>query len=388
MIDFTFTSEEEAFRAEVRALIRANLPEATRRWVALEKADLPRDMQAEWQGIMAGLGWGGQGLPVEAGGPGWTDAQYFIFSEEIGRADAPRPMLYGLRMVAHTLVEFGTPDQKARFLPGILAGTDFWCQGFSEPGAGSDLAALSCKADLAGDHYTLNGQKIWITEAHHADWMFGLFRTARMERRQQGITCLAVDLRAPGVRIRPLPLYDGTHECNEVFFENVRVPVANRIHAHNEGWSVAKFLLGVERFDTAEVPRSRAAVERIKLLARATGRAHDPLFRARLAALEVELDALAATELRYVLGEAAKIVGPAASLLKFRGTEIQQDILELLMDLHGDAAQLRLSEDELADGPEGAYAGRAFHRFRVTSIYAGSNEVQRNIIAKAVLGLG
>lgn len=388
MIDFTFTPEEEAFRAEVRALIRASLPQATRRWVAMEKADLPRAMQAEWHGIMAGLGWGGQGLPPGAGGPGWTDAQYFIFSEEIGLADAPRPMLYGLRMVAHTLVAFGTEEQKARFLPGILSGRDFWCQGFSEPGAGSDLAALSCKAELDGDHYVLNGQKIWITEAHHADWMFGLFRSTRMEKRQQGITCLAVDLRAPGVRIRPLPLYDGTQECNEVFFDDVRVPVANRIHAHDQGWSVAKFLLGVERFDTAEVPRSRATVGRIRALARATGRDGDPLLRARLAALEVELDALAATELRFVLGEAAQDVGAAASLLKFRGTEIQQDLLELLMDLHGDAAQMRLSDEELPEGPEGSFAGRAFHRFRVTSIYAGSNEVQRNIIAKAVLGLG
>ncbi|KLK95089.1 hypothetical protein AA309_00045 [Microvirga vignae] len=396
-ISFVFDERVEAFRAQVAQTLADALPPHIRSQVADERIDLTRADQAAWQSKLDSLGWGGVGLPPESGGPGWTDEEYFVFLRELGRADAPRPPLYGLKMVAPTLVRFGTPEQITRYLPDITAGRTFWCQAFSEPNAGSDLAAMTCPAKKTEDGYEITGSKTWISDAHHADLMFGLFRTSSTGRKQEGITALVVDMKSPGITVRPLPNYEGTHECNEIFFDQVRVPAANLIGEEGNGWQVAKFLLSVERFDTAEVPRSLATLGRIRnriaaLEEKSGYTAHVQGLRARFARLEIELRALAATECRYVLGTPQEeLTGAEPSLLKWIGTELQQDLLELLMDAYGEQAQAGLPIEDAQPGAcrpvEGGFAGRAFHRYRVTTIYAGSTEIQKELIARTALGL-
>jgi alkylation response protein AidB-like acyl-CoA dehydrogenase len=394
-IDFSFSPQDEAFAAEVRAILAARLPADLRSKMAAERVDPTREEALGWHRTMHALGWGGLGLPTEHGGPGWTDAQYFLFMRELGLADAPRPLIYGLKMVAQTLIRFGTEEQKRRWLPPIVRGEAYWCQAFSESQAGSDLAALACRAEPRDGRYVVNGTKIWISDAHMADHAFCLFRTSHGERKQQGITCLVVDLDTPGITVRPLIQYEGTHEINQIFFDAVEVPADNRIGEEGHGWEIARFLLGVERFDTAEVPRTLATLRRLKAMVAARERAGDPIgddrtWR-RIADVEIALEAVVAAEMRYVLGTPADGgFDPGPSLLKLRGTEVQQDALELFMDLLGAAGQAAVDEPSAGrpgDGSEAGYAGRAFHRYRVTTIYAGTSEVQKNILARRALGL-
>lgn len=389
-----------AFREEVRSFIRASLPEDIRRKVAQERMDLPRDDQQRWHKILRAKGWACPGWPKAYGGPGFTDDQRYVFERELALGDAPRSMIYGEGMLGPTVMAYGTEAQKRRVLPGILEGDVFWCQGFSEPNAGSDLASLQCKAarasDDQGDHYVLNGSKMWTSEGHIADRMFGLFRTDSSGRKQEGITFLMLDLKSPGVTVRPILLFEGTHEVNQVFFDNVRVPVENRLGEEHKGWSIAKYLLSLERFGTAEVSRSLASLARLKSFVRD----QDPFRHApeqkdaierRIAELEMELDALEITEVRFLFKhDGANEVGPEASMLKVRGTEIQGDIFELTMMCAGGYA-LGARRDETGADIDAVRRGQdsalPYFNFRKTLIYAGSNEIQRNIIAKAVLGL-
>lgn len=391
------TAELKAFRAEVRDFVRAALPDNIRRKVAQERMDLPRGDQQRWHKILRTKGWACPGWPREHGGPGFGDDQRYVLEREIALGDAPRSMIYGEGMLGPTVMAYGTADQKRRILPGILEGDVLWCQGFSEPNAGSDLASLQCKAerrsDAAGEHYILNGTKMWTSEGHIADWMFGLFRTDNSGRKQEGITFLTLDLKSPGVTIRPILLFEGTHEVNQVFFDNVRVPVANRLGEEHKGWGIAKYLLSLERFGTAEVSRSMASLARLKRFLRE----RDPFRHApaqkdavwrRVAQLEIELDALEITEVRFLFGGGE--AGPESSMLKVRGTEIQGDIFELAMTCAGSHA-LAARRNEAATDDQAARTGQdtayPYFNFRKTPIYAGSNEIQRNIIAKAVLGL-
>ena len=390
------TPEMRAFRDEVRTFVRASLPEEIRRKVAQERMDLPREDQQHWHKILRAKGWACAGWPKAFGGPGFTDDQRYVFEREIALGDAPRSMIYGEGMLGPTVMAYGTDEQKHQILPGILEGDVFWCQGFSEPNAGSDLASLQCKAERAGDHYVLNGSKMWTSEGHIADWMFGLFRTDNSGRKQEGITFLVLDLKSPGVTVRPILLFEGTHEVNQVFFDNVRVPVAQRLGDEHKGWTIAKDLLSLERFGTAEVSRSLASLGRLKSFLKD----HDPFRHApeqkdaiarRVAELEMELAALEITEVRFLFKQdGANEVGPEASMLKVRGTEIQGDIFELTMMCAGGTA-LGARRDETGANVEATRRGQdsalPYFNFRKTLIYAGSNEVQRNIIAKAVLGL-
>jgi alkylation response protein AidB-like acyl-CoA dehydrogenase len=390
------TPDLRSFREDVRTFVRANLPEDIRRKVAQERMDLPREDQQRWHKILRAKGWACPGWPKAHGGPGFSDDQRYVFEREIALGDAPRSMIYGEGMLGPTVMAYGTDEQKRQILPGILEGDVFWCQGFSEPNAGSDLASLSCKAEHVGDHYVLNGSKMWTSEGHIADWMFGLFRTDNSGRKQEGITFLVLDLKSPGVTVRPILLFEGTHEVNQVFFDNVRVPTTQRLGEEHKGWTIAKYLLSLERFGTAEISRSLASLGRLKAFLKD----HDPFrhtphekdaVERRVAELEMELDALEITEVRFLFKQdGANEVGPEASMLKVRGTEIQGDIFELTMTCAGGAA-LGSRRDESGVNIEATRRGQdsalPYFNFRKTLIYAGSNEIQRNIIAKAVLGL-
>lgn len=395
-ISFSLPLDVEEFRAMVARTLEKALPQDIRAQVASERIDLSRDVQARWQSKLHELGWGGLGLPAAYGGPGWTNEQYFVFLRELGRADAPRPPLYGLKMVAPTLIRYGTAEQVATLLPPVIEGRAFWCLGFSEPNAGSDLASLKCSAVKVEGGYEITGSKIWISEAHHADLMLGFFRTGTGGRKQEGISALILDMSSKGITVRPLPNYEGTHECNEVFFDRVFVPQMNLVGLDGQGWEVVKHLLTVERFDLAEVPRSIATMARIRariVVLAEQGGAEEKVreFTERLSRLEIHMRALAAAECRYALGVPEEnATGAEPSLLKWIGTELQQDILELLMDCHGEEAQVGLPADAatgFAPQPTGGYAGRAFHRYRVTTIYGGSTEIQKELIARLALDL-
>ncbi|MER8435931.1 acyl-CoA dehydrogenase family protein [Mesorhizobium sp. M1312] len=397
-ISFALDERAEAFRAKVALVLADALPPGIRVQVADERVDLARADQATWQSILDSYGWGGMGLSRAHGGPGWTDEEHFVFLRELGRADAPRPPLYSLKMMAPALTCFGTAEQVAKYLPDIIAGRTFWCLAFSEPNAGSDLAAMRCSAIKTETGYEITGSKIWTSDAHHADLMCGFFRTSSSGRKQEGITALVVDMNSPGITIRPLPNYEGTHECNEVFFDKVRVDCANLIGEEGNGWAIVKYLLNVERFDLAEVPRSIATVARIRerilaLQRKTTCTEKGGELQARLARLEIDLRALAATECRYALGTSPQESnGAEPSVLKWVGTELQQDLLELLMDAYGEQAQARLPAEVALPGSicpvQGGFAGRAFHRYRATTIYGGSTEIQKELIARTALGLG
>ena len=326
--------------------------------------------------------------------------QHYIFDQELAAADTPRIMPFGLRMLGPVLIEFGTPQQQQRFLPRILSSEDWWCQGYSEPGAGSDLAALATRAERDGDHYVVTGTKIWTTYAHWADWMFALVRTGGGERKQQGISFLLLAMDSPGVRVEPIITLDGMHVVNQVFLDQVRVPVGQRVGEEGAGWTVAKFLLGHERSSIAGVARSRQQIRRIKRIAAGQSAGggkllDDQRFRDRLARVEIDLMALEYTELRALWSEASgRAPGPEASLLKIRGTEIQQEITALLMQSVGEWALPYHVEALKGEWPGGApgpdYAAPLAPHYldwRKASIYGGSNEIQKNIIAKGVLGL-
>ncbi|HSC19245.1 MAG TPA: acyl-CoA dehydrogenase family protein [Rhizomicrobium sp.] len=395
-MDLSYSPEEEVFRQEVRDFIRDNLPANLKGKV--RRGDFKtKDDYLAWHRILYRRGWIAPHWPKQYGGTGWTATQRYIFNEECGAAETPQIIPFGLLMCAPVIYTFGNDAQKAKFLPRILSGDDWWCQGYSEPGAGSDLANLKCRAVREGDHYIVNGQKTWTTLAQFADWIFCLVRTDPNAKAQEGISFLLIDMKTPGITVKPIIVLDGAREVNEVFFDNVKVPVENRVGEENKGWTYAKFLLVNERSGIAAVARSKKAIERLKQIAEAELEDGRPListdeFARKVAETEIELSALEYTELRTLAREArGQMAGPESSILKIKGTEIQQRITELTLEAIGYYAYpdaRAFGDNEYAPGPDYA-AGQAGYYFnmRKTSIYGGSNEIQRNIIAKAVLGL-
>ncbi len=392
-MNLNYTVDERRFRDEVAAWLTANIPVDLRKKVAsydhLTKDDLQR-----WHRILADKGWVAPAWPQEWGGTGWTVAQRYIFEEACGYAGAPPLLPFGLAMCAPVLFRFGSQGQKQRFLPRIYRGDDFWCQGYSEPGSGSDLASLRTSATRRGDRYRVNGQKLWTTAAHMADWIFCLVRTSSTShRKQEGISFLLIDMKTPGITVRPLRLMDGGHEVNEVFFDDVDVPLENLVHEEGSGWTVAKYLLGYERMNTARIGTSMRELEVLKAFAkrqRKDGKPllDDPRFRDRLSRLEIELTALSITNLRFIdalRGETAP--GAEISMLKIKGTEIQQGLTELMMQAAGPLAAPVAPADDVEFDAVAAALARRYCNFRMTTIYAGSNEIQRNIIARQALDL-
>jgi alkylation response protein AidB-like acyl-CoA dehydrogenase len=395
-MDLNFSPEEIAFRDEVRAFIDANYPKHLKGKVLRE--DLSKEDFLAWHKILGKKGWSAPAWPKEYGGAGWTATQRYIWLEENARGETIPPLPFGVSMVGPVIYTFGTPEQKQRFLPGILSGEVWWAQGYSEPGAGSDLASLKTRAVREGDFYIVNGQKTWTTLGQYADWGFFLVRTNPDAKAQEGISFLLIDMKSPGVTVRPIKLLDGGYEVNDVFLDNVKVPVDQRIHEENKGWTCAKFLLAHERAGIAGVARSKRNVERLKSIAKAEiGDDGKPLiededFQRKLAELEIDLSALEMTELRTLAREqAGKGPGVESSLLKIKGTEIQQRLTELTLEAIGNYAQpypRGLGDNEFPVGPD--YAGAVapiYFNWRKVSIFGGSNEIQRNIIAKMVLGL-
>ena len=390
-MNLSYSTSELAFRDEVRSWLRANLPDELRNKV-VRYEHLSRDEALRWHKLLAAKGWIAPSWPQEWGGTDWGVVQRYLFEEECGYAGAPPLVPFGLAMCAPVLLKFGSEAQKQRFLPRIYHGNDVWCQGYSEPGSGSDLASLRTAAVRQGDHYVVNGQKTWTTLAHWADWIFCLVRTdPATERKQNGISFLLLDMKSPGITVRPLLLMDGGHEVNEVFFDDVMVPVENLVHEEGKGWTVAKYLLGHERMNTARIGTSKRELEGLKAFAAQQTKdgkplLDDPRFRDKLSRVEIELMALSITNLRFLDRlRGGRAPGAEISMLKIKGTEIQQALTELMMQAAGPLAQPIAGIDGF-DTFTAALAPR-YCNFRKTSIYAGSNEIQRNIIAKHVLGL-
>jgi len=394
-MDLNYSQEELAFRDQVRGWLKANLPADLRDKIA-EYEELSREDLLRWHRILAQQGWVAPSWPKEWGGTGWSVVQRYIFEEECGYAGTPPLIPFGLSMCGPVLLRFGTEEQKKKFLPRIYKGDDFWCQGYSEPGSGSDLASLKTKAVRNGEHYVVNGQKTWTTLGHYADWIFCLVRTdSSTAKRQEGISFLLIDMKAPGITVRPLILMDGGHEVNEVFFDDVKVPVENLVHKEGEGWAVAKYLLGHERMNTGRIGASKRELAKLKEFAAQQNKGgkslmDDPRFRDKVSRLEVELTALEITNLRFLdrMRRTGQPPGADVSMLKIKGTEIQQGLTELMMQAVGPLAQpfKAVNGDAGFDEFTAAIAPR-YCNFRKTTIYAGSNEIQRNIIAKMTLGL-
>ena len=393
-MDLSYSADELAFRDEVRAWLAGNLPADIRDKVTSYR-HLAREDYIRWHKILAAKGWSVPHWPVEWGGTGWNITQRYIFDEEFGLAGAPGLPPFGPTMCAAVLLRFGTPVQKQRFLPRIREGDDFWVQGYSEPGAGSDLAALKTRAERRGDHYVVSGQKTWTTLGHYGDWIFCLVRTdTTVAKRQEGISFLLIDMKTPGITVQPLILMDGGHEVNEVFFDDVKVPLENLVYEENKGWTVAKYLLGHERMGSASVGASRRELAALRALAareQKNGRPliEDPRFRDRLSRTEIELTAVELTAMRFLdkMRKTGQPPGADVSMLKIKGTEIQQAITELMMQAVGPNAQPFAAVDGGAIDPVVSRYSPRYFNYRKTSIYAGSNEIQRNIIAKMTLGL-
>ena len=399
-MDLGFSAEEIAFRAEVREFVAKNLPAPIRDKLAAGHHPSKDDI-VTWTRILAKKGWGAPHWPVEWGGTGWDAIKLSIFTDEIQRGHAPESLAFGTSMVGPVIATFGTQAQKERFLPRILDLRDWWCQGFSEPGAGSDLAGLRTKAERDGDEWVLNGQKTWTTLAQYADWIFVLARTDASVKKQEGISFFLCDMKTPGVTVRPIQTIDGGHEVNEVFFDNVRIPAENIVGALNKGWDYAKFLLSNERNGIARVGVSKARLAKVRHLASLgvygdKPKMEDPVFRMKLAAAEVELKALEMTQMRVIAASRTAPKGkpnPMSSVLKIKGSELQQTTTELLMDVVGPYALPYQPEqgdrwNEPSIGPDWASTiAPTYFNTRKVSIYGGSNEIQRSIIAKAILGL-
>jgi len=398
-MNLDFSPEELAFRQEARVFIEQNYP-AHLRGKQINEDSFQKEDYIAWHKVLAKKGWIAPSWPKEFGGTDWTPTQKYIWSEELARADTLPILPFGISMVAPVIYTFGSPEQKARFLPPTYNGDIWWCQGYSEPGAGSDLASLRTRAVREGDHYIVNGQKTWTTYAQHADWGFFLVRTNPDVKPQAGISFLLIDMKSPGVTVRPIITLGGEHEVNDVFLDNVKVPVDQRIFEENQGWTAAKFLLANERSGIAAVARSRRGIERVRDIAStelgddSAPLLKDPLFKRKVAELEIDLMALEYTELRTLAAESAgKGPGPESSLLKIKGTEIQQRVNELALEAagHYGAPYFRgfpAGDNRYPIGPDYAHdTAPTYFNGRKTSIYGGSNEIQRNIIAKMVLGL-
>jgi alkylation response protein AidB-like acyl-CoA dehydrogenase len=396
-MDLSFNAEELAFRDEVRAFLKDKLPREISEKVRLGRDLTKQDMET-WHALLNERGWLAANWPKSFGGAEWNAVQRHIFDEECNRANAPRIVPFGLSMLAPVLQKFGSKAQQDHYLPRILDGTDWWCQGYSEPGAGSDLASLKTRAVRDGDTYVVNGQKTWTTLGQHADWIFCLVRTDPDAKQQEGISFLLIDMDTPGIEVRPIILLDGTHEVNEVWFTDVRVPVENLVGEENKGWTYAKYLLTHERTGIAGVGVSWAGLNAVKRMARAEmsgGRPliENPHFAARVAQVQIDLMAMATTNLRIVSGAAAgQAPGVESSMLKVKGTIIRQEINDLARRAAGVYAMPFPSEalegrNEAPIGPEEAAATAAdYFNNRKLSIFGGSNEIQRNIIAKVKMG--
>jgi alkylation response protein AidB-like acyl-CoA dehydrogenase len=400
-----FNDEELAFQREVRDWITANMPpevaEESRR---SRTSHVSKERLLQWQKKLAGKGWLCPNWPKEYGGPGWNSTQKFIFEMEMARADSPYLSSFSIKMVAPVLMKYGSPAQKQRFLPKIAAAEELWCQGYSEPGSGSDLASLRTKAVREGDHYLVNGQKIWTTNAHYADWIFCLVRTSNEGKRQEGISFLLIDMKSPGIKIDPIYLVDGTrtpmrHEVNQVFFTDVKVPVGNLVGEENKGWTYAKYLLEFERGGQAHGPRLRKAFRHLQTLSKTQLDAGAPLsasaqWREKMAALEIEIDAVEMNEMMFYSSlKTGDAPGNMGSVVKMRGTEVGQKVTELAVEAVGwygaPFTELRNYDSNVVP-VGGDYVDDVSPRYfntRKTTIYGGSSEVQRNVLAKAMLGL-
>ncbi len=395
-MDTAYSAEELAFRDEIRAFAQNEIPDDIKAAQA-DGARLGRDLQIKWQQILAKKGYFAVNWPVEYGGTGWTSTQKYIFQQEMAAANAPSVVPFGVTMAAPVIYTYGNEEQKQRFLPDILNTNVWWCQGYSEPGAGSDLAALQTKAVRDGDHYIVNGQKTWTTLAQHADWIFCLVRTSSEGKRQQGISFLLIDMKTPGIEVQPIITMEGSHEVNSVYFTDVRVPAENLIGEENKGWTYAKVLLQHERTGISGVAHSKRQLARLIEIAtkevRREGRPliEDPDYSRRVAEVELDLLALEYCDLR-VLSDVAtgRAPGPESSLLKIKGTEIQQKLTELLVEAAGECALAFQSADSGSNvrvGPSWSWAAAPqYFNMRKASIYGGSNEIQRNVMAKAMLG--
>jgi alkylation response protein AidB-like acyl-CoA dehydrogenase len=404
-MDLNFTAEELAFRAEVKQWVAAHLPADLSAKVHAAQR-LSRDDLQRWARILGAKGWLGWGWPKEFGGPGWNAVQRHLFEEECALAGAPRVIPFGPVMVAPVIMAFGNKAQQERFLPGIASGEVWWSQGYSEPGSGSDLASVKTRAELSADgsHYLVNGQKTWTTLGQYGEWIFCLVRTDPAAKAQAGISFLLIDMKSPGVTVRPIITLDGEHEVNEVWFDNVEVPADQLVGEPNKGWTYAKYLLAHERTNIADVNRGKRELERLKRIAKAEGVWDDLRFRDQVALLEVDIVALEMMVLRVLSAErGGKKAMDVAGLLKIRGSEIQQRYTELMMLAAGPFSLPHLFEamdagwqgDPALGGGNGLWPGGAGHcaplastyfNYRKTTIYGGSNEVQRNIVAQTVLG--
>ncbi|HUK07822.1 MAG TPA: acyl-CoA dehydrogenase family protein [Stellaceae bacterium] len=399
-MELAFTGKEQAFRDQVRGFIRERLPNDLRDKVLTSK-HLGRDDYLLWHRRLFERGWIAPNWPTEFGGPGWSPVERQIFADETAEAGAPPVLSFGITMCGPVIMRFGSERQKSYFLPRILSGEHLWCQGFSEPGSGSDLASLRTRAVKQGDHYIVNGQKIWTTAAHFADWIFLLVRTdPAAKKKQEGISFLLVDMKSPGITVRPIVTMDGSAEINETFFDDVKVPVENLVGEENMGWTYAKFLLGNERVGIARVGACKREMRRLKEIAAAEpaddGRLiESPRFRDKIAQLEIDLMALEITNLRLIASlRDGGDPGAVPSILKIKGSEVQQRLTELMMEALGPYAapfQREALEEGWNEEPIGPnYApplARTYFNFRKVSIYGGSNEIQKNIVAKATLGL-
>jgi pimeloyl-CoA dehydrogenase large subunit len=401
-MDLRFSPEENAFRQELRSFFRSAVPETIRQKVS-ENRHLTKDEMVASHKILHAKGLTVPHWPKQWGGADWTPVQHYIYTEELQYNGVPQPLPFNVSMCGPVVVAFGTEEQKKRFLPRMAALDDWWCQGFSEPGAGSDLASLKCTAVRQGDQYVVNGQKTWTTLAQYADWIFCLCRTDPEAKKQLGISFILIDMKTPGITVRPIQTLDGGREVNEVFFDDVKVPVENLVGTEHRGWDCAKFLLGNERTGIARVGYSKQRVQRIKELASRVMAGDRPLmederFREKVAAVEVDLKALEMTQMRVLAEDRERknnLPNPKSSILKIRGSEIQQATTALLMEIAGPLAlPYRMEPDDAEHGsnepPEdldwAAPAAPGYFNYRKTTIYGGSNEIQRNIIAKAVLG--
>ena len=392
-MDMSFTSEQQAFRQEVREWIAGAMPPPMKR-DAENGAAFDQQATMEWHRILHAKGWIAPAWPAEYGGTGWDVAQRFIFQDELVRAGTPQLSPFGLGMVGPLLIQFGTDAQKQRFLPKILSGEEVWCQGYSEPNAGSDLASLQLRADKDGDDYVLNGQKTWTTYAQYADWIFLLCRTSSEGRKQEGISFLLADVKnTPGITVKPFLTTGGTYAFSETWFKDARVPQSNRVGPEDGGWTMAKALLGHERTLIGGIAESGRWLAQTKRIARDTPRGtgtlfDDPAFRRRIAALEMRHRALAVANLRTLsAAQLGRAPGPESSILKLVGTEIYQGMTELAMDAMGHDALGWLDSPAEALPERERWVASEFNYLRAATIYGGSNEIQRNIIAKHILRL-
>lgn len=401
-MDLSFTAKDNEFREEVVAFINDNFDDDLRKKMADNRNSyLPKEDHVRWQNALSNKGWLTPDWPEEHGGTNWTTTQKYIFETEMANANAPGVIPFGTKMCAPVILKFGTEEQKQRFLPGMRSNDDWWCQGYSEPGSGSDLASLQMKAEDKGDHFLCNGSKIWTTLAQYADWIFCLVRTSNEGKRQEGISFLLIDMKTPGITVDPIQTIDqpvkGAQEVNQVFFDDVKVPKENLIGEVNKGWTCAKYLLEFER-GNAYAGRLKRGVQKVRDIAKKEIEAGDPVinnpaFQSKLTKLEIDIQALEMTELRILSKlSSGQNMGPESSLMKCRGTDLYQDVVELAFEAVGNYSMPFIPlekgrNDEPLSADYASGVAPRYYNARKVSIYGGSNEIQRNIMAKLILGL-